>query len=423
MLGLTIWYLHDGRPPFFKMTAPCFSVRETVRKRLTAIVASCWIMVFLRLGKALISMKPRFLCFGLPNPAGVVSITTQSSEKQRTAGPTDCEEGILRSVADWESSLSAGLRKKHGFHCQKRAMFRMIQPSRIVLSRKGFDSSAGGIPSPIFEDGTILSLPIPDASGTVRYDELEYVGHAYDKLAVDLHAKRIRRSRGANPLLATDRAHLDPDLIADLRPRHPGWRPIFGQRGKDATILRNHGVGPGDLFLFFGWFRKCAIKAGRYRFVSGAPDLHVLFGYLRIGEVIRPANDPVPRWVSTHPHLCGEMRNDSRNTLFVAAEEVGLPGLDGVPGAGSFSRFAPELQLTATAMSRSCWKLPRWFHPRGGAQPLSSHDRPDRWRMVDDFCLLQSVARGQEFILDVTQYPEAAAWATHIIKSGTRIGR
>ena len=33
---------------------------------------------------------------------------------------------------------------------------------RIVLSRKGFDSSSGESASPIFEDGRIFSIPIPE---------------------------------------------------------------------------------------------------------------------------------------------------------------------------------------------------------------------------------------------------------------------
>ena len=32
---------------------------------------------------------------------------------------------------------------------------------KIILSRKGFDSSNGGIVSPIFEDGSMISFPIP----------------------------------------------------------------------------------------------------------------------------------------------------------------------------------------------------------------------------------------------------------------------
>ena len=32
---------------------------------------------------------------------------------------------------------------------------------RVILSRKGFDSKYGGKPSPIFKNGDIFSLPIP----------------------------------------------------------------------------------------------------------------------------------------------------------------------------------------------------------------------------------------------------------------------
>jgi hypothetical protein len=45
-------------------------------------------------------------------------------------------------------------------------------PMRIVLSRKGFDSGSGGCPSPIFPDGSMLALPIPDRRSTVRYCDI-----------------------------------------------------------------------------------------------------------------------------------------------------------------------------------------------------------------------------------------------------------
>ena len=34
---------------------------------------------------------------------------------------------------------------------------------KFILSRKGYDSQYGGEPSPVLADGTMLSLPIPDA--------------------------------------------------------------------------------------------------------------------------------------------------------------------------------------------------------------------------------------------------------------------
>ena len=44
---------------------------------------------------------------------------------------------------------------------------------KVVLSRKGFDSSNGGIVSPIFEDGTMISFPIP-SDDSDRFSDLHY---------------------------------------------------------------------------------------------------------------------------------------------------------------------------------------------------------------------------------------------------------
>lgn len=45
---------------------------------------------------------------------------------------------------------------------------------KVVLSRKGMDSRAGGIPSPILPDGTLLSLPIPNEKSGVPYQQRLY---------------------------------------------------------------------------------------------------------------------------------------------------------------------------------------------------------------------------------------------------------
>ena len=44
---------------------------------------------------------------------------------------------------------------------------------KIILSRKVFDSANGCIVSPIFEDGTMISFPIPSCDKDT-YDELNY---------------------------------------------------------------------------------------------------------------------------------------------------------------------------------------------------------------------------------------------------------
>ena len=57
---------------------------------------------------------------------------------------------------------------------------------KIILSRKGFDSSNGGIPSPILPDGTLLSLPIPAKLDTISFDDLNYNGVLYSDILKQL---------------------------------------------------------------------------------------------------------------------------------------------------------------------------------------------------------------------------------------------
>src|SRR5437763_11628659 len=44
---------------------------------------------------------------------------------------------------------------------------------KIILSRKGFDSAAGGCASPVLPDGRLVSFPIPDDEG-VPYGDLRF---------------------------------------------------------------------------------------------------------------------------------------------------------------------------------------------------------------------------------------------------------
>lgn len=61
----------------------------------------------------------------------------------------------------------------------------------IVLSREGFDSSMGGVASPIFPDGSMLSLPIPDPAGPVALGELRPRGVDLVQVVDDLTRRRI----------------------------------------------------------------------------------------------------------------------------------------------------------------------------------------------------------------------------------------
>jgi hypothetical protein len=280
---------------------------------------------------------------------------------------------------------------------------------RIILSRKGFDSSYGGVASPILDDDTLLSLPIPSPS-RITYDELSAGGIQLGRVVADLTDGSITGSC---------HAHLDPDLDAGMyHTRLPGWRPIFGQVDAAEAHLEGRGVTPGDVFLFFGWFRKTNTVGEEYRFVRDAPNLHVIYGWLQVGEIVRANQKPscALQWAREyHPHFYGDYR--ANNTVYIASDRLGIGGVAcGLDGGGVFKKFHEDLRLTAPeARRRSRWLLPKWFYPRDKQVPLSYHSNMRRWELHDDYTVLNSVARGQEFVLDADQYPEAIGWMRDIV--------
>ena len=136
---------------------------------------------------------------------------------------------------------------------------------KIIFSRKGLDSSAGGAPSPIMPDGRIFSLPIPQKEKSPnRYKNLQFDEFNGTKLLKNFKSK----------IKPNDFCHYDPRLNQKIG--------IFGQANAAQSELDNLKVQTGDLFLFFGWFRNVG-KIGN--------DLHHLFGWLQIDEIIKGEKD------------------------------------------------------------------------------------------------------------------------------------
>lgn len=283
---------------------------------------------------------------------------------------------------------------------------------RIILSRKGFDSAAGKVASPIFPSGEMRSLPIPQPhssclSAPIRYEQIRMATQSLGRIIDDL-------TRGA--IHAEDAAHLDPDLDRDSLTRDAHWRPLFGQVGAAERHLQKQGIQAGDIFVFYGWFRLVEQSVEGYRYVRDAPDLHVIFGWLQIERRIPLASrSEVPPWAMYHPH-CQNTKPNGSESLYISTQHLNLPGIDThAAGAGMFHRFVDGLCLTASNHTRSTWRLPAWFYPREGASGLSYNERPDRWTRDGDSVLLHSAARGQEFVLDCDDYPEAVEWFARLI--------
>ncbi|TIX49469.1 hypothetical protein [Alteraurantiacibacter aquimixticola] len=234
---------------------------------------------------------------------------------------------------------------------------------KIVLSRKGFDSSSGGGPSPVV-DGRPLSLPIPASKGMP--------GPSYASLGM---AHYVEEASGGS-LGGEDKAHLDPMFRDD-------GTCLFGQCSAAQTHLENQGVGPGDLFLFFGLFRE-----GKER------PHHRIFGWMWVEEVVRHGDPEMEQLAKLgHPHALTP--HGSNDAIWV--------------GRGTEARSThPELRLSEEGGPPSFWRVPPWLERVG----LSYHDKPERWLGKGR---LQSVARGQEFVADIGNDEEAHEWAHRVL--------
>lgn len=231
---------------------------------------------------------------------------------------------------------------------------------KLILSRKGFDSAAGGCPSPII-NGRPVSMPIPASSSS---------NTTYSDLGLSKIVEEITRGRIAGDALC----HHDPMF-------HNG-ECLLGQCGAAQSHLANHGVGRGDLFLFFGLFADSTTGERHHR----------IFGYLKVSSATSVATlltaERTELVALRHPHLL-----DRRVTNDVIYR-----------GEGAAARFADStLRMTRPGGPLSHWHVPDWLQVRG----LTYHAKQWRWAEPG---ALQLVSRGQEFVCDIGQDKEALAW-------------
>ncbi|HDZ16840.1 hypothetical protein LCGC14_0707380 [marine sediment metagenome] len=312
---------------------------------------------------------------------------------------------------------------------------------KLILSRKGFDSTYGGYPSPILPDNTLLSLPIPnrrfvkmekqplyyngDIFPPTKYDDLKIPDQIHTSLAshdinintyqdlIDqlLQDKDIKDNGIKYPKSEPWYCHLDPDLIRDILPREQNWRPLFGQVNRVQKELENQNVGINDLFLFFGWFRKTIIENGKLIYDRlDKQGKHVIFGYLQIDDTLSIKEKlKIQSWMKPHPHLEEELWNATNNTVYVAKPTLSWDSK--YTGAGTF-RFHENLVLTEANQKvnpknhRSIWKYS--LFPKGTI--ISRHSEKNWSEIIDGnnkILLFQSAAkyRGQEFVM-----PKCPEW-------------
>ncbi|HKK77396.1 MAG TPA: hypothetical protein VJ953_20120 [Saprospiraceae bacterium] len=261
---------------------------------------------------------------------------------------------------------------------------------KIIFSRKGFDSSYGGGASPIMPNGDLLSIPIPSNAKVkeqgIPYRDLHYGDSSYLKIMKELGLKI--------PKPAT--CHLDPDLLPGVYPRPAGWRGIFGQHGAALSHLNNEQVEVGDLFLFFGSFKR-TVQKKTLQFERDH-ERHILFGYLRVNEILIPGKQIGHPVFSAHPHFQNDALYQPRNQVYIGQDY------------GTF-RYDDRLVLTKNGFKKSYWELPPCFHSDRGCT-ISRH-KTDKFEWREGKTLLRTIGIGQDFVVKGNE--EIKAWAEDLL--------
>jgi len=293
-----------------------------------------------------------------------------------------------------------------------------LVPKRIVLSRKGFDSSYGSCASPII-DGRMVSLPIPEYNpkkSHLRYGELHNrQGEEIANLVDQLSNGRIQD---------TQLLHLDPDLRVELRDEKYAHFPLtFGQSGSSQSELRD--ITTGDLFLFFGWFREASKRATQYEFCRNSPDIFAIWGWLQVEERLElpeelaRAQEIAPH----HPHVAHCI--EKNNCLYVGMESLRF--LVDLHGAGAFTTLTDDrclsdkqLDMPPRKRPRTNWRLPAFFKN----MHMTHVPHLSEWKLADDCeSILGKAANypGQEFIFETKGHEDdVAKWLEGIFNEKRR---
>jgi len=317
---------------------------------------------------------------------------------------------------------------------------------KVVLSRKGFDSTAGGDYSPFDpETGKYVVLPIPvgdkelNICYRLKYGDIRIKSDCLPDYS-ETNLKSLMKAMGKKATIKTkgekkesEYAHFDPWL------GHCPWlaedsnHPIgaFGQIGVAQQHLDKQGVGEGSLFLFFTRFKpiKPIGQNSENSIVSDIsrkhPDeeLYFIYGWLKVKKVIRQygdIHDPLLSLLSQHPHATQAYFDEEdptvrkkNNTIYIA-DELLFPD-DTIPGCGYFPKLKKDLLLTASDQGQEKWIPSRWKLPAFFDKTRPSFLRKGEWSKNEDgSCLVKIPKRWQEAVFDESE--EFCQWFCTLLK-------
>ncbi len=219
---------------------------------------------------------------------------------------------------------------------------------KVILSRKGFEPTHGGIPSPIMPDGTLLLLPKPVEEGTISYHELSYKNLSYYDILTSLDKdlkEPLNKARCHSSCYISPQNHTPP----------LEWYPAYFHNGLLESHLSKQKVSVGDIFLFYGWFRQTEYDSTHtLRFVPDAPEQNIIFAYFQIGAIIKDISF-FSKQYNWQLHTFIDKSNSIPNTIYLPTKKLSYNNHQ--PGCDVLS-YSSKLILTKPGFNYNQWQLP-----------------------------------------------------------------
>ncbi len=298
---------------------------------------------------------------------------------------------------------------------------------KVILSRKGFDSKAGGDYSP-FDPKTrqYIVLPIPvGAKEKSIINPLKYENIILRANSLPDHSesnlRELMDKLGIKPKIKNELsydAHFDPWLgscpwLAEESNHHIG---AFGQVGAAQSHLVNQKVGKDSIFLFFSRFKPLVNQKWEDEYFGisyehAKEGLYFIYGWLRVEELVAAYEDNLN--LKGHPHFTEKYFEEKhRNTIYVSHK------------CGYFPKLSNELLLTANDAQQTKQSV-KWISSRWSLKSCFyknlTHTNDKQWTPVDDItktCMVAPQGPGQEYVFRKDGNQQAAEdWANDLIKS------
>jgi hypothetical protein len=269
---------------------------------------------------------------------------------------------------------------------------------KIILSKKGFDSSYGNRPS-IILGKRLISMPIPDAGGT-EYSKLYLSSQETLCGVAEKYYETIKYKKDGNQekFEATKmKCHPDPNIVDYFlcKKQGLGFMGSVGQVGDAQNFLAKHDIKQNDIFLFFGQFAK-PHDTKKNKFIEN--DHHVIWGYLKVTEKLEPYTMTKEQrrekekqngyaWLKFNPHWNIENHKENKKAkndcIYIGAEY------------GVFDYDENKLNLTKPYSKIGKWQFPKKIFKNARIES----EKPIHNNEIIDGSFELAETYGQEFLI------------------------